>query len=150
MAIKNKCVAINGYFSDTPSHNLYVTGTAYFTNSITASSVYATSDERLKENITTAELNYYDFINNVHLVNYTWKDDENHSLQHGVIAQELQNIIPDELKDHFILTDKANDNMLAVNDGKLIYIALGALQQQTKINAQLEERISKLEQLLGV
>ena len=150
MAIKNKCVAINGLFSGTPTHNLHVTGTAYFTSSITASSVYATSDERLKENITTAELNYYDFVNNIHLVNYTWKDDENHSLQHGVIAQELQNIIPDELKDHFILTDKGCDGMLAVNDGKLVYIALGALQQQAKINAQLEERISKLEKLLGV
>jgi hypothetical protein len=32
----------------------------------------------------------------------------------------------------------------------MVYIALGALQQQLKINQQLESRITRLEQLLGV
>lgn len=39
---------------------------------------------------------------------------------------------------------------LAVNDGKMVYIALGALKQQLEINKRLEERIAKLEKLLGV
>jgi hypothetical protein len=38
--------------------------------------------------------------------------------------------------------------MMSVNDGKLVYFALGALQQQLQINNKLEQRLQKLEELI--
>ena len=124
---------------------VYFTGTAVY-----AGSFYASSDERLKENIKDANINYYDFISNIRLVKYNWKNDENKVTQHGIIAQELKKVAPEDLKEHLVSGIETEEDYLAVNDSKMVYIALGALKQQLEINKRLEERIAKLEKLLGV
>lgn len=112
-----------------------------------AYNIYATSDERLKTNIVNSTLNYYDIINKMRFVEYNWKSKESDkNLHHGILAQELMEILPTELRSHFV----SDGEYLSVSDNKLVYLALGALQQQLEINKRLEERIAKLEKLLGV
>lgn len=49
----------------------YYNANVYFTgSSVYAGSFYASSDERLKENIKDADTDYYDFISNIRLVKY--------------------------------------------------------------------------------
>lgn len=49
----------------------YYNSDVYFKGtSVYAGSFYAASDERLKENIKDANINYYDFISNIRLVKY--------------------------------------------------------------------------------
>jgi hypothetical protein len=127
------------------NEDVYFTGTAVY-----AGSFYAKSDRRLKENIKDANINYYDFISNIRLVKYNWKSDENKITQHGVIAQELKEVAPEDLKEHLVSGVETEEDYLSVNDGKMVYIALGALKEQLEINKRLEERIAKLEKLLGV
>lgn len=129
----------------------YYNADVYFKGtSVYAGSFYAKSDRRLKENIKDANINYYDFISNIRLVEYNWKSDENKITQHGVIAQELKEVAPEDLKEHLVSGVETEEDYLSVNDGKMVYIALGALKEQLEINRRLEERIAKLEKLLGV
>lgn len=147
-----------GYFTE--SADLYVSrnisasgkitagGVITAGDKITAPSFYATSDERLKKNINLSDIDYFNLIEKLRLVTYNWKNENNAALQHGVVAQELEKALPEELISHFV--NKDDQEYLSVNDSKLVYIALGALQKQIEINKQLEDRLTKLEKLLGV
>ena len=117
-------------------------------NAVYGKNFYASSDIRLKDNISKSNINYYDIINKIQLVNYTWKSDEQHVLHHGLIAQQLKEILPEELYGHLISESDDNERLMSVNDGKLIYFALGALQQQLEINRNLETRLLALENRL--
>lgn len=119
-------------------------------NNIYGTNFYASSDMRLKENIVNSHFDYYSIINKIQLVNYTWKSDEQHILHHGLIAQQLKEILPEELHNHLISESAEEEKIMSVNDGKLIYFALGALQQQLQINNKLEQRIQKLEKELFI
>ena len=61
---------------------------------IQAGSFNATSDIRLKENIVTLE-NSLDIINNIRGVKYNWKSDKTLKKHCGVIAQEIEEHIPE-------------------------------------------------------
>jgi len=79
------------------SANSYVTTGDVTANNITATLVTATdfnstSDNRLKENIETIE-NPNDVISQLRGVSFNWKN--NGAPSYGVIAQELQQIVPD-------------------------------------------------------
>lgn len=126
--------------------NLGSTSTPF--NKVYGKNFYASSDARLKENIVKSYFDYYNIINKIQLVNYTWKSDEQHILHHGLIAQQLKEILPEELHNHLISESTDDEKMMSVNDGKLVYFALGALQQQLQINNKLEQRIQKLEELI--
>jgi hypothetical protein len=136
--------------SSNSSYTYYNSGVYFTGTAVYAGSFYAKSDRRLKENIKDANINYYDFISNIRLVKYNWKSDENKITQHGVIAQELKEVAPEDLKEHLVSGVETEEDYLSVNDGKMVYIALGALKEQLEINKRLEERIAKLEKLLGV
>jgi hypothetical protein len=126
--------------------NLGASGTPF--NSVYGKNFYASSDARLKENIVKSYFDYYNIIHKIQLVNYTWKSDEQHILHHGLIAQQLKEILPEELHSHLISESTDDEKMMSVNDGKLVYFALGALQQQLQINNKLEQRLQKLEELI--
>ena len=88
-------VAATGGFSGA------ITGgtTATFTGQVTAGSFNATSDIRLKENITNLD-NSLDKICNIRGVNYNWKNDETKRNTVGVIAQEVLEQIPEAVNDN--------------------------------------------------
>ena len=59
-----------------------------------AVSFNATSDLRLKENITSLT-NSLLKINQLHGVNFTWKNNENNKINAGLIAQDVEKVIPE-------------------------------------------------------
>lgn len=155
----------NSYFG-----NIYVgstSGTIYIgstTNSISYSSssgfvitasggvkcatgFYETSDERLKEFKGNISVDF-NKLKQIPKQYFTWKSDENSKIQIGTSAQEIQKIYPE-----LVSEDKKGE--LSVNYSKLSVVALQAidlLDDRCKAlenkNKELEERLSKLENLI--
>ena len=71
-----------------PSYKLDVGG------SVQATSYNATSDLRLKENITPLT-NSLTKINKLYGANFTWKNDEKNIMNAGLIAQDVEKVIPE-------------------------------------------------------
>lgn len=121
----------------------------YFSNAVYATSgFYQSSDETLKTILKPVEVNLGDLAK-LRKVYYLWKDDSNKCTQLGMIAQDVQKVYP-ELVD----VDKET-GVLSLAYDKLSVVALAAvdkLQEEIgslqKKNIELEDRISKLENLL--
>ncbi len=86
------------------SGNIYATGNITAAGEVTA---YTASDARLKTNITSlAHINALDIINALNPVTYTWNDravqlngnKNTTSINYGLIAQELEGIVPDLIR----------------------------------------------------
>ena len=95
---------------------LIITGTCEATNFI------STSDIRLKENIVPIE-NALDKVMKLNGKQYNWKKDEEKKLQSGLIAQEVEEVIPEVVISKNINNtndeDEENDENI-LNDQKLI------------------------------
>ena len=117
------------YSCYTQSGNLYAT---YF---------YGTSDRRLKENIKDLDLNCLDLVNNINLREFSWKADETHKPVIGAIAQELKQILPEKYVHEFIGGQETKDDYLSINDSKLVYLLIGAIQEQQKEIESLKAKI---------
>ena len=90
----------------TPQTALHVIGT------ITATNFNATSDLRLKDNINDLS-NSLEKICAIRGVEYTWKGDDTKKLQSGVIAQEVNMIIPEAV-------NTSNPDTMTVNYNAII------------------------------
>lgn len=100
---------------------------------ITASKFYATSDERLKENISLISHNEMDKADFVDLISFNFKDDENKTKTYGVRAQNVQYAGLDE-----IIHEDENGNL------NVDYISLLILKV-----ASLEEKVLRLTEELN-
>jgi len=104
------------------------------------------SDAQLKENIVKSDLDVDPLLDKIQVVDFNFKEDPEKRHTLGVIAQELQEILPGQYKEEFIGSAKIRDeSYLTVRDNKLVYIALLALQKQKKKIADLEARLEALE-----
>jgi hypothetical protein len=93
-----------------------------------------TSDLRLKNNI--SNLNYgLDEVLKLRPVSYSWKSDPS-SKKIGLIAQEVQKIVPE------VVTD---GDYLGMNYGELVPVLINAIQEQQKTIQALEEKLKVLE-----
>ena len=77
-----------GIGTTSPGSKLDVNGT------VQATSFNATSDARLKDNITPVN-NSLLKINQLQGVNFTWKKEDSTSLNAGLIAQDIEKVIPE-------------------------------------------------------
>lgn len=125
-----------------------------YTNSLTSF-----SDRRLKRDIVPTKYGLKD-IRKINVYNYNWKSDDTKTQKIGVIAQELQKVIPEG-----VLADK-NDagGYLTVNVEWLIYPMINAIKEldvqvqtikkqvvaYSKEYVTLVERVSKLEKEVKV
>ena len=133
-----------------------------------ATSITAPSDERYKEEITTATAGL-SFINDLRPVTYKWKMEKDvpvnsksyregsetrvmecgDKVMHGFIAQEVKAVIDNhsEIKDGFRMwADTDNfDNRQRVAPGELIPILVKAMQEQNALIEALTARITTLE-----
>jgi len=110
--------------------NLEVTGET------TASSFIAKSDFNLKENIVNLT-NPLERTCDLTGRNYNWRRDPSNNVTAGLIAQEVESIIPE-------VVDR-NGEFLGINYNAIIpYLIESIKSQQEKIN-DLEERIKTLE-----
>ena len=85
-----------GIGSSTPTSKLTVIGNVSVSGVITCTDLNSASDIKLKENIKTIE-NSLETINKLRGVSFDWKESGKSS--YGVIAQELQEILPDLVSD---------------------------------------------------
>ena len=75
----------------------YISGTAEIASTCTANGFTSTSDERLKTDIKQIT-NPIDKISNINGVNFAWKKDKTRETQSGLIAQEVEKVIPEVVK----------------------------------------------------
>lgn len=131
------------------------------------------SDRILKEDIESIN-NGLSIINSLHPVNYSFKSDEFPSMdlpegtKYGLIAQELETVLPNSVKQTGTATDKSGveHSIKSVNYTEIIPMLISAVQeltdeletkdieienlkQQVQMNTELETRITKLESLLS-
>ena len=107
------------------------------------------SDERLKENIVEVE-GALDIVNNSRPVTFNYKDGTGfgEGTHYGVIAQELQAILPEEntiISSTKIETEGDDTDYLTVEYQRLIPVALAAIKELSAKNDALEARIAALE-----
>lgn len=96
-------------------------GDATFTGNITATAFFESSDARLK-NILSRDGD---------LVRFTWKDGRDKKLHIGYVAQEVQAIMPDQVK-------ADEKGMLSVNYIEVLVVKIRALEKQV---AQLVQEL---------
>ena len=135
------------YSSLTKLSNIYISGTGtLYANQFRGTNFYATSDERLKENIELSNLDFIDILNKFKIKEYNFKDDVNKQKNVGIIAQDLLQIIPEDLQKFYLTQD--SKGFYSVNDSKLVYLLIGALQQEHNTILKLEDEINKLKKII--
>lgn len=117
--------ANDGYQSAYFNSGVYINDTDMY-----ASSYTATSDRRLKENIKDTEINAIDLINRIKIKEFNFISDETKSNTIGCIAQELREVLPDNLKS-IVRGEETEDSYLGIDNDKLIYILIKAVQELT-------------------
>lgn len=108
---------------------------------IKASAVDYNSDERLKNNITTIQSSR-ELLSQLRPVSYFWnetgkKKGGNAQLQYGLIAQEVEKVLP-----NIVNTD--SEGYKSVNYNELIPLLLQAIQDQNKKIETLQKEINAL------
>lgn len=108
---------------------------------IKASAIDYNSDERLKQNITELKSSN-EIINKLRPVSYFWnetgkKKGGNAQLQYGLVAQEVEKVLP-----NIVSTD--NDGYKSVNYNELIPILLQTVQEQDQKIEKLQNEIQQL------
>ncbi|MFB3390305.1 tail fiber domain-containing protein [Flavobacterium sp. LAR06] len=123
-----------GIGNNAPSQKLHVNG------NVLASAILTTSDERLKINIKNLDKGL-ETINALRPVSYDkkveLKDSQYTMKEDGFIAQELQKVLPDLVKE-----SKDADKILSINYIEIIPILTKAIQEQ---QLQIEEQKAQIE-----
>ena len=113
----------------TVNHNLNVTGKL-----ITSSGTVTSSDKRLKENISTV-VNSLDILQQIRPVHYSLIKDEESKMCIGVLAQELQSVLPQ------LVHTNASTGFLAVDYTSMIALLISGMQDQQKTINELKKDI---------
>ena len=115
----------------------YLNGKLNITGDVTANAFYATSDERLKENI--ENVSYAKMANaaNVNIKSFNFKSDEEKKTVIGVIAQDVEN------ENLGFIVSTSNDGMKAVDYTGLSLLKIAYLEQKIK---ELENIINELKE----
>jgi len=135
--VNNSTADANAYFAKRSGYSsstfvaFYVAGTyvGAITTNGSATSYTTASDYRLKQDL--KEYNGLDLISKIKTYDYQWKSDNTRSF--GVIAHELQEIIPQAVNG-----EKDGKDMQGVDYSKLVPILVKSIQE-------LEARIKQLE-----
>ena len=113
-----------GIGTTNPTSRLHVSGNAIVTGIVTATDFNSTSDINLKDNIQTI-VNPLDKIIKLNGVTFNWKENQKPSI--GVIAQELEKVLPELV---------TQGNIKTVNYNGIIGVLIEAVKEQQK---QIEE-----------
>lgn len=120
------------------------TSTPTLSGEVTAASFNATSDRRAKENIRTSEVNAGEILSDINVVEYNYISDEEKKNTIGCIAQELRDILPDNLKT-IIRGEETEDSYLSINNDQLTYLLIKAYQEEKQKRVEIEERLAAIE-----
>jgi len=117
-----------GIANDNPGYLLDVNGTIRATGD-----VLAYSDARVKENVETID-NALDKVMSMRGVSYNRTDNDDKTKKVGVIAQEIQKVLPE-------VVSEQEDGMLSVSYGNIVGVLIEAIKEQQK---QIDELKSLL------
>ena len=125
-----------GFFGQTgtPSWRFYVnttTGDAWMQGTLTQN-----SDARLKKNIAPL-VNTLAAVQQLNGYTYHWKDNTNPDEQIGLLAQELQKVYPQLVKEN-------EKGMLSVNYSGMVPVLLEAIKEQQRQNEKMQQEIDAL------
>ena len=129
----------NAYATKNDLNNYVLKSGDIMSGSLTATTFYETSDERLKNFGNDIEIDFNKLIN-LKKKYFTWKDDDLKT-EIGVSAQEIAKLYPE------IVSENEN-GVLSVDYGKLSVIALSAIDKLYVENKNLEKRIENIENIL--
>ena len=117
-----------------------IVGNTWVTGNINCSkSVCSQSDARLKTDIETMEC-ALDKIDSIRGVTYKWKDENRDSrVQYGVIAQEIEHVLPS-----LVVTDSVSD-IKSVDYPKLVSVLINGIKELKDRVEDLEEKVQSLE-----
>ena len=102
-------------------------GTFHANADVVAYSSTTSSDKRLKENINPIPYGLEEVLK-MNPVEYDWKEKRNKAHDIGVIAQELEKIIPEVVQEN---KDLNSDKMIkGVDYGKMVAVLIKAIQEQ--------------------
>jgi hypothetical protein len=118
--------------SNTFKEDQIISSSLYVTGDVVA---YATSDERLKDNIQLIS-NPIEKVNQLKGVEFDWKDGMPKAGRHdyGVIAQDVLKVMPE-------LVNQRQDGYYAVDYDKMISLLIEVVKEQEKRIKQLENKI---------
>lgn len=102
------------------------------TGQLTATSFYASSDKRLKENI--VEYTSTESILDLPVYKYNFISDPEKTAHIGCLAQDLQEICPE-------LVSENEQGYLSINENKLVYLLLNEIK---KLKTEVEELKTKI------
>ena len=142
-----------GYFANSGAGNgVYVTGTnagiavhgvnvggwaGYFEGNVFATGTYQSSDARLKRDIADGRYGLGALLK-LRPVTFKWKNDTAGKTQLGLIAQEVEKVIPE-----VVVAD--HSGMLSVNYTALVPVMVKAIQEQEATIQKLNSRLATLE-----
>jgi len=111
--------------------------------SLLVEEVVETSDRRVKENIVSADIkDSYEKIMALHLVNFNFIHDTNKRVHRGVIAQEVNKIIPSAVH---INENENLDDFHSISTKELVGYIIGSLQHMNQKYNELEKKYNELE-----
>ena len=120
-----------GINDTTPSYKLDVNGTIRAT-----ADVIAYSDRRVKDNIETIE-NPLEKVKELRGVSYTRNDIEDKSTKIGVIAQEVEKVLPE-------VVEQDNEGKYSVAYGNMVGLLIESVKEQQKQIDELKSEIKEL------
>ena len=127
--------AINWYVNNSNEMRLEADGDLHVDGDVIAASTTISSDEKLKTNIETIS-NALDKVEKIKGVSFDWKKDGSKSA--GVIAQDIEKIMPDLVKEKESLSD--GEKSLSVNYNGLIGVLVEAVKELSAKVKELEEK----------
>ena len=120
--------------NDSPTVKLDVTGDIKSSGTVTATNVVAVSDGSLKTNIQQLE-NSLDVIHKLKGVSYNWTDPDNHDDEIGLIAQDVEEVVPE------VVRNLGNSNLKGIEYQKLTAILIEAVKE---LSGKLNELNNKV------
>ena len=140
MLFEGKRGAMNWAFNDSDETLFLMTsdGDFHAEGTVTADSSSVNSDRRLKENINPIPYGLEEVLK-MNPVEYDWKEKRNKAHDIGVIAQEIEEIIPEVVRDN---KDLNSDKIIkSVDYSKMVAVLIKAVQEQ---QVQIDELKTKL------
>ena len=126
---------IDWYVNNSNEMRLESDGDLHVDGDVIAASTTISSDEKLKTNIETIT-NALDKVEKIKGVSFDWKKDGSKSA--GVIAQDIEKIMPDLVKEKESLSD--GEKSLSVNYNGLIGVLVEAVKELSAKVKELEEK----------
>jgi hypothetical protein len=124
-----------GINTSNPSYDLHVTGTIFATGD-----VIGYSDKRAKDNIQPIE-NALDKVSNLQGVTYNMKNEQPSRRHTGLIAQDVDNVLPEAVF-------KDMEGNMSIAYGNLAGFFVECIKELQLQNKQLQDRIATLENIM--